>query len=576
MDLVEVFDGANGALNIHIKGTVEDPLFRASNIGQALHLTDIQYDLAGLPHDSILIEDIDTDGGKQSASFITEKGLHMLLMRSRVPMAEKFRDWVFDVIKELRLRGFYDLRSREEAHKIEIELLKNKEALLQEEKSALVAKANLLEQQVERKASFLYNFKVDNHQDDENCRIKMGKTKDVPARLRPYLQTGPFGRLTYSVEVPTQIVHDAEVVLHKLMKNTGTIVKNEVYDTNVEYAKMMTRLVADLFAITDGFLSEEKDKHVGTLSKVVQLLNKELRREADGHQDLIRTTGCTREGESDLRAELLEIKQMLQNLGTSKSATGLQPTVAETESNPSTVTLPALESVYDFNRFIREGCEVGANYGTTSAVAHGRFVLWARMTNRELKEALNKFLRTRFLPTRLDDGGAVRIGFKGFRVIPYVRPTTLVPTQAEEFLTNTCVEACDSRVFNGELESNFYAWREEQEAGYEKNPAELAEVHKLLKEHYVYESLWKPESKGSEFGYYGICLKGNEDKYKRRVASTISHPIQQVEQESGTIKRKWDRVMDAAAYLGWSTAKVNYSIKKKKVIDGYVYQYATE
>jgi anti-repressor protein len=51
-----------------------------------------------------------TLGGDQQVTFLTEKGLYKVLFKSRKPIAEKFQNWVCEVIKEIRLNGLYDLQ----------------------------------------------------------------------------------------------------------------------------------------------------------------------------------------------------------------------------------------------------------------------------------------------------------------------------------------------------------------------------------------------------------------------------------------------------------------------------------
>jgi prophage antirepressor-like protein len=43
-----------------------------------------------------------TPGGKQRVSIISEKDIYRLIFRSRLPEAEAFQDWIFDIVKELR------------------------------------------------------------------------------------------------------------------------------------------------------------------------------------------------------------------------------------------------------------------------------------------------------------------------------------------------------------------------------------------------------------------------------------------------------------------------------------------
>lgn len=51
---------------------------------------------------------IPTQGGKQDVVFIPESDVYRLVMRSRLPEAEKFQDWVFkEVLPEIRKTGSY-------------------------------------------------------------------------------------------------------------------------------------------------------------------------------------------------------------------------------------------------------------------------------------------------------------------------------------------------------------------------------------------------------------------------------------------------------------------------------------
>jgi prophage antirepressor-like protein len=43
-----------------------------------------------------------TAGGKQQVSIISEKDIYRLIFRSRLPEAEAFQDWMFDIIKKIR------------------------------------------------------------------------------------------------------------------------------------------------------------------------------------------------------------------------------------------------------------------------------------------------------------------------------------------------------------------------------------------------------------------------------------------------------------------------------------------
>jgi prophage antirepressor-like protein len=45
----------------------------------------------------------------QEVTFLTEKGLYKVLFRSRKPIAQKFQNWVCEVVKEIRVTGIYNI-----------------------------------------------------------------------------------------------------------------------------------------------------------------------------------------------------------------------------------------------------------------------------------------------------------------------------------------------------------------------------------------------------------------------------------------------------------------------------------
>lgn len=58
------------------------------------------------------VSEMETPGGVQSVTIITEAGLYKLVMRSKMPKAEEFSDWVCaDVLVSLRKKGYYALEN---------------------------------------------------------------------------------------------------------------------------------------------------------------------------------------------------------------------------------------------------------------------------------------------------------------------------------------------------------------------------------------------------------------------------------------------------------------------------------
>jgi prophage antirepressor-like protein len=117
LEISKLFKSDHSELNIMIKGTDEEPLFRASDIGNILGITNIHQNLTDFDSSQKVICLTYTLGGEQETTFLTEFGLYELIFRSRKPIAKQFKKWVCEVIKEIRIKGKYELHNQ----------LKNKE-----------------------------------------------------------------------------------------------------------------------------------------------------------------------------------------------------------------------------------------------------------------------------------------------------------------------------------------------------------------------------------------------------------------------------------------------------------------
>ncbi len=125
MEIVKAFQDNEVGININIKGTHIDPLFRASDIGTVLELSNINKNISDFTETERVSLKVITLGGEQEVTFLTELGLYKILFRSRKDIAVKFQDWVCKVIKEIRLNGVYDLQKQLKEKDIKIDSVLN-------------------------------------------------------------------------------------------------------------------------------------------------------------------------------------------------------------------------------------------------------------------------------------------------------------------------------------------------------------------------------------------------------------------------------------------------------------------
>ena len=84
------------------------PWFVAKDVCDILELGNSRSSLALLDEDEKDVHSMDTPGGKQEMTIISEQGLYSLILRSRKPEAKAFKRWVtHEVIPSIRKTGGY-------------------------------------------------------------------------------------------------------------------------------------------------------------------------------------------------------------------------------------------------------------------------------------------------------------------------------------------------------------------------------------------------------------------------------------------------------------------------------------
>ena len=84
MDIVKAFNANDLHTEIVIKGTIDDPLFRASDVGVILDIASIRSVLRDFDESEKVVHTMHTLGGTQEVTFLTEKGLYKVLKPSQL------------------------------------------------------------------------------------------------------------------------------------------------------------------------------------------------------------------------------------------------------------------------------------------------------------------------------------------------------------------------------------------------------------------------------------------------------------------------------------------------------------
>lgn len=108
MNEIQVFKNDQFGQVRAARGKNGEPVFVAKDICAILDLGNPRSSIALLDDDEKGVHSVDTPGGKQQMTTVTEPGFYKLVMRSRKPEAKAFQRWVtHEVLPALRRDGGY-------------------------------------------------------------------------------------------------------------------------------------------------------------------------------------------------------------------------------------------------------------------------------------------------------------------------------------------------------------------------------------------------------------------------------------------------------------------------------------
>ena len=208
MDIVKAFNTNDLHTEIAIKGTIDDPLFRASDVGVVLDMVNIRATIVDFDDsEKRAVKVVDSTGRMQDVTFLTEKGLYKVLFRSRKPIAQKFQNWVCEVIKEIRLKGIYKMQTE-----INKAIEDKNEAI--EEKNKIREKT--LIDNFPSNVQCVYYGMIDNKSEKGERLIKFGNSNCLKNRIYKHKKTYQNFRLINAFKVENKLQIENAIKEHPL------------------------------------------------------------------------------------------------------------------------------------------------------------------------------------------------------------------------------------------------------------------------------------------------------------------------------------------------------------------------
>lgn len=520
MEIVKAFNSNKMHTDIVIKGTIEEPLFRASDIGEILEMSNIRAHIINFNETERHVNSIDTSTGPKEVTFLTEKGLYKILFKSRKPIAETFQNWVCDIIKEIRLKGTYNLQQQ---------ITETQKKLEEKEKETIELEKKLEESNDNSPTIYIWNTNTQ----EKKPELKIGITLNVHKRVKPYKQINKHGKIEFTMPILNVDIKMFEKVIHTVLYNYK--VQDEVFKLDIEEAKLIIINFANFIKLTQNTNESER---INKIQKIYEYQNIII----NNIKNTVSTNEIGTQTESDVYNNIQE------NI------------VVKNDENNTIL----------FKKYIEEYCIVRDDVEISSIKILGQFRIWSKIAKKETYHALKNYLDTNFKHCRLSyqNKNQVVHGYKGITLKEIVYKKQLLSNDVENFIFHSCVFSSSSKVLHTNLENEYVTWKNMNKKEITNNETKELRTYLKNSEYSLFATIWTGQGNGQ--GYYGIELKNEQTNDYKRTSST-GKKVEKRATLNNELLGTWETIAKAAFYENISSVKMSRYIKNKTSINDYFY-----
>lgn len=370
------------------------------------------------------------------------------------------------------------------------------------------------------------------NKDIEPPELKIGYTINVSSRIKSYKQTNKNSYLVKTFPLMCDNIRTFENFIHLTLQSYRY--KDEVYKMSIDTAENIIFSIITLFNIIKDN-SDLKDKKYSHLVKSLNLINNNVFIEDDKNEIY-----------KEAIIENTENKIIIEKI-------------------PKTI--PLVNYVDDFNKFIESECILQNDLQSSSVDIIGRYRIWSKIIEKKRYHSLLEYLGYRFLKCRIDtqDKNHIIYGYKGIGLKKINIPIPVYQSEIETFIYNFCSFSPAMKILTSTILNEYNEWR--KNVGKPIDKIYDIEFKQYLKNNnnILHSNVWTDLGNGD--GYYGITLK----KYVKinRTSSTAKQVFKKTLNHE--IICTWPSICKAAESEDLPTCKLSRAIKNKITFNNEYY-----
>jgi hypothetical protein len=519
----------------------------------------------------------DGTGRLQDITFLTEKGLYKVLFRSRKPIAQKFQNWVCDVIKEIRVTGIYNMQK---------EIDKKQEELVSLETAKEKEKTRAVEQviiaQFPQNTECVYFGTIDNTNEKGEKLIKFGISNDLSHRVLDHRKKYLNFRLVSAFRVQNKTEIENLMKKHpKIQKHLRMIQVNDKCKTEIiaydevnltidKLQKYMKDIIDSRKLCMENFLKMETE---------IQMLRSQNELLSTNFEIMTGNYNKAKIEIDALQETVKKQKAVIESFRKEENDNTVfpEPEINEEAMNDAAATSAEMTAM--FNEFVSAECIVRSDVYESSVQLEGRFRLWKQTKpKKEIFHALKSYMDTRFQPKRMPinkQNAHCYVGIK-LREAEYKKKFSSSEAQpVETFLFQMCKFSDNGKILNSVLLREYKKWKQSVHRECAPDEIELKELKGYLNAcpYALKATVWTEH--GVNEGYYGLSLMEDYIKQTEQIQksnkNTTGKLVEKREIKTNALIGTWGSIADAAISENVCAAKMSRYIREKKQIGDYCY-----
>jgi len=227
----------------------------------------------------------------------------------------------------------------------------------------------------------------------------------------------------------------------------------------------------------------------------------------------------------------------------------------------------------DFDKFIRECCELSYEYKYAKSDIKQAHRVWSKCSTKDVISDLDKYLKNNFTSGIIIDKDDIRRNiYKGIRLKPLIYSIKNVDCDYEEFILQECKVEWNNRISYLDFFNYFVEWKQLKEPHYKLKHSYRKEIQKYIEK--VFAGGRVHISGGAKathlFGAWGLGHKSNNfglknpDRTNKRIGEYDSNK---------KLTNEWDSLSIASRILKIPTSTLSNYTRFGNMVNGHVYKY---